>query len=79
VGRGKRGRERKERREENGAPSLQASAHPLPVGWLRPCMYTYICGDGESTMKALDRAVKHASAGDISDVKLCQASVNAVV
>jgi hypothetical protein len=42
-------------------------------------LYTYICGDGESTMKALDRAVKHASAGDVSDVKLCQVGVNAVV
>jgi hypothetical protein len=31
-----RGRERKEGREESGAPSLQASASPLPLGWLRP-------------------------------------------
>jgi hypothetical protein len=32
-----RGRERKEGREESGAPSLQASAPALPLGWLRPC------------------------------------------
>jgi hypothetical protein len=40
-------------------------------------LYTYICGDGDSTMKALDRAVKHASAG--SGVELCHVGVNAVV
>lgn len=38
-------------------------------------LYRYMCGDAEITMKALDRAVQHASAGDISDVKLCQVCV----
>jgi hypothetical protein len=42
-GRGSRGGGDRERegkeggREESGAPSLQASAPPLPLGWLRPC------------------------------------------
>jgi hypothetical protein len=40
-------------------------------------LLTYICDDGEGTVKAHDCAVKHASAG--SDVKLCHVGVNAVV
>jgi len=35
-------------------------------------IYTYCCGNDADSMKTLDRAVKHASAGDIGDIKLCQ-------
>ena len=38
-------------------------------------LYTYCCGANESSMKSLDRAAEHASAGDIACVKLCHVSI----
>ena len=35
-------------------------------------LYTYCCGNDDSSVKALDRAVKHSSAGDVNDVRSCQ-------
>ena len=35
-------------------------------------LYTYLSGGDEGSVKALDRAVKHASAGDVTSVKVCQ-------
>ena len=35
-------------------------------------VYTYICRKDKASMKCLDRAVKHASAGDVTAVKMCQ-------
>ena len=35
-------------------------------------IYSYLSGGEEGSMKVLDRAVKHASAGDVANIKLCQ-------
>ena len=35
-------------------------------------LYSYCCGGDAESMKSLDRAVKHASAGDVSDLQICQ-------
>jgi len=35
-------------------------------------LYTYFRGTEETSDKCLDRAAKHASAGDITCVKMCQ-------
>ena len=35
-------------------------------------LYSYFCGSNEQSMKSLDRAAKHSSAGDVGDFKICQ-------
>lgn len=43
-------------------------------------IYTYFRSDeAESTFKSIDRAVKHTSSGDVSNVALCQASIDCKV
>jgi len=38
-------------------------------------LYTYFRGTEETSVKSLDRAAKHASAGDITCVKMCQVCI----
>jgi len=38
-------------------------------------LYAYFRGTDETSVKSLDRAAKHASAGDITCVKMCQVCI----
>jgi len=35
-------------------------------------LYSYCCGSDAESMKSLDRAAKHITAGDVGDLKICQ-------
>jgi len=48
--------------------------HPIPNCSFYQ-LYAYIRGTDETSVKSLDRAAKHASAGDITCVNMCQVCI----